>query len=133
MKVLRIHIDAVRIRDETCEGKTVTAVKILGSDEQFLSAQKQTKNSNEAKYLALIKALEILKEKTRRVKIESATIYSDCWMVVDQHNERMGVKEAEILALKERADNLVKGMSTKINVEYIPRIENKARELVEGK
>ena len=132
MKNLRIHIDAVRIRDKNNEKRTITAVKIIESNEQFSNVQEQTKNSNEAKYSALIKALEILREKAKKTNIESATIYSDCWMVVDQQNEKIEVKEDKILALKEKADSLVEDIKAKISVEYIPRIENKARELVDS-
>jgi len=129
-----VHIDARRISDDKKKLRR-TVVAVQSADVEDLNSTyslEPTNNYNEAKYLALIKALENLKAKSRLWKdIEQATIHSDCWLMVNQYNKESEVKDPRLLKFKNRADELANDLKFEVEVRYIPRSENQACRIFE--
>ena len=93
------------------------------------------RTNNEAEYYALLKALELIAEKTTgkgRVNIGEALVRSDSKLVVNQVNGEWRVEDEKLIELSEKARDLIKDLGS-IRLEWVPRDENYAGLWLEGK
>lgn len=124
-------MDAKRV---SAQKKTIVAVSVVGKSVvekksfNWVCEVGYADDEIEAKYLALIKVLEFFKERSNTKN--SITIYSDCWMLVNQYNELMEIKEMKFTGLKDTADKLIKEIGRRIELMYIPKEENLATRLL---
>ena len=77
-----------------------------------------TKTNNEAEYLALIKALEILK----KMKKNQAEFHLDSKLIVEQMIGNYKVKHSNLKPLFIQAQNLCEGNQYKF--KHVPRVQN---------
>jgi ribonuclease HI len=95
------------------------------------------KTNNEAEYLALLEALQIISDKWARpssgIHDETATtvIRSDSELVVNQINGGFKVKEAHLRPLWEQARGLLARLG-RVRLEWVPREKNYAGLRLEG-
>ena len=92
------------------------------------------KTNNEAEYLALLKALDLITQKSRE-KLPGAggiVIRSDSKLVVNQVKGEWHVKEPRLVELNDKARDSI-GKLRSIRVEWVPREENYAGLWIEGK
>ena len=93
------------------------------------------RTNNEAEYYALLKALELIAEKTTGkvpVNIGEALVRSDSKLVVNQVNGEWRVEDEKLIELSEKARDLIKDLGS-IRLEWVPRDENYAGLWLEGK
>lgn len=79
--------------------------------------QKKGVTNNEAEYLAIIKALEEIKDK-------DICIHSDSQLVVNQLNNKFAIKEDRLRKLAEEVWKLAEGRE--VHYFWLPREKNKA-------
>ncbi len=85
------------------------------------------KTNNEAEYLALIKALQKIRDICKEKKIRSCTIFMDSQLVVNQINGNYKVKAKNLLPLFKKAKELEKEIAEKgceISIKWINREKN---------
>ena len=93
------------------------------------------RTNNEAEYYALLKALELIAEKTTGKvsgNIGEALVRSDSKLVVNQVNGEWRVEDEKLIELSEKARDLIKDLGS-IRLEWVPRDENYAGLWLEGK
>lgn len=93
------------------------------------------KTNNEAEYLALLKALEIISQRSR-VKDERESggevlIRSDSTLIVNQVKGEFQVKEPRLKELNQRAKDALEKVGS-VRLEWVPRRENYAGLWIEG-
>jgi hypothetical protein len=132
-KRIDIHIDAERISHlDSGEEGTLVGIKFLGY-ERLDSVQEvgYSSDSIEAKYLALIKTLELFREMSSEMgEVEKVVIHSDCWMMVDQYTGKTEVKEAKLVKMLRVVKDVQGELKAEVRLRYIPRKENLAREIL---
>lgn len=92
------------------------------------------KTNNEAEYLALLKALELISEKSAGNSDRIAgklLIRSDSKLVVNQVKGEFRVKEPRLKELNERAKDAIEKLGS-VQLEWVPRRENYAGMWIEG-
>ena len=87
------------------------------------------KTNNEAEYLALLKALDLINEK--EASSGGVVIRSDSKLVVNQVKGEWQVKEPRLRELNERAKNAMQKLGS-VRLEWVPRRENYAGLWIEG-
>jgi len=88
-----------------------------------------SKTNNESEYLAIINALEVLKEYNTYELI----IYSDSQLVVNQLNNKWAINKKELFHYYNTVHFGINKRSGKVKIEWIPRTENTlADELAQG-
>lgn len=129
---MKVYIDTKRVG---VHKKTIVGVYVIEKtaiekrDFNWICEVGYADDEIEAKYLALIKALQLLKDELG-IEKKSISIYSDCWMLVNQYNKLMEIKESKLMGLKDTVDNIAKKISGKIELTYIPKEENLATRLL---
>ena len=93
------------------------------------------KTNNEAEYLALLKALELISEKVAK-NMTSGTegellVRSDSTLIVNQVKGEFQVKEPRLRELNERAKEALQKLGS-VRLEWVPRRENYAGLWIEG-
>jgi ribonuclease HI len=86
------------------------------------------RNELEAKYFALEAGLKAVE--SRGIPPEGLTVYTDCWMLVNQLQGKYEVKDAGFL----RHKRLVEDLGTRLgglNIRYVPKQENLAHRALE--
>ncbi len=81
--------------------------------------------NNQAEYMALIKALEVIRERG----IERATIYSDSELLVKQIKGEYRVRNPNLKPYYARVRALLSGL--RVRLIWVPREENPAGKLLE--
>ncbi|MFQ6060200.1 MAG: reverse transcriptase-like protein [Thermoplasmata archaeon] len=125
-----VYIDAERSSHiEGRRGETVVRIRFLGLRELDLQEEVgHSSDSIEAKYLALIRTLNLIKERSSELgEVEAFVIHSDCWMMVDQYSGKSEVKEAKLVKMLGVVKNLKSNLKADIQLRYVPRKENLAR------
>jgi ribonuclease HI len=93
------------------------------------------KTNNEAEYLALLKALELISEKladkSDHGHREEVLIRSDSKLIVSQVKGEFQVKEARLKELNQRAKDAIQKIGS-VRLEWVPRKENYAGLWIEG-
>lgn len=87
------------------------------------------KTNNEAEYLALIKALDLVNEK--QAGSREQVIRSDSKLVVNQVKGEWEIKEPRLKELSDRAKNTMQRLGS-VKLEWVPRRENYAGLWIEG-
>ncbi len=121
---MEVYIDASSLEKE--DGDVATLCLFFASGEEprtTVHEAPRSRNELEAKYFALEGALESLVE-------EGATpgplrIFTDCWMLINQLEERYDVKDPGFLEHKRRVEDLLSRF-TSAEVLYVPKAENPA-------
>jgi len=93
------------------------------------------RTNNEAEYYALLKALELIAEKTAGKvpgNIGEALVRSDSRLVVNQVNGEWRVEDEKLTELSSNARDLIKKIGP-VRLEWVPRDQNYAGLWLEGK
>jgi ribonuclease HI len=93
------------------------------------------RTNNEAEYYALLKALELIAEKTTGKgpgEIDEALVRSDSKLIVNQVNGLWRVEDERLMALSSQARDMI-GKIGAVRLEWVPREENYAGLWLEGK
>jgi ribonuclease HI len=93
------------------------------------------RTNNEAEYYALLRALELIAERTTGKvpgNIGEALVRSDSKLVVNQVNGEWRVEDEKLIELSEKARDLIKKIG-RVRLEWVPREENLAGLWLEGK
>lgn len=84
---------------------------------------KENITNNQAEYLAIIVALDFVKEK-------NVTIFSDSQLIVNQLNHKFHIKDDKLRELALKVWNLIESKGLNVVFKWIPRTENKAGKLL---
>jgi len=93
------------------------------------------RTNNEAEYYALLKALELIAEKTAGKvpgNMGEALVRSDSRLVVNQVNGEWRVEDEKLTELSSNARDLIKKIGP-VRLEWVPRDQNYAGLWLEGK
>lgn len=121
---MEIYIDGASRGNQFGSGKRKGRIAVVMKGNRLVEDVGDVTN-NQAEYLALIKALKILRER----KIKKARIYSDSELLVRQISGEYRVKNPNIRPLHSKVMNLLVGMDVSVN--WIPRERNPAGRLLE--
>jgi len=104
-------------------GKESRYCIVVDSKEPIVKVLKEKKTNNEMEYTALYEALKIAKEKE--------TIYTDSQLLLGHLTKNWKQNYAHLKVLAAKCKKLLE--EKKINLVWIPREENKAGKVLEGK
>jgi ribonuclease HI len=121
---MEIYIDGAVRRHQFGAGKRAGKIAIVIDGEELVEDVGSVTN-NQAEYLALIKALEVM----RKRGIEDARIYCDSELLVKQFKGEYRVRNPNLKPYYRRAKRLAEGL--KFTLTWVPREHNLAGKLLE--
>ncbi len=122
---MEIYIDGSSRGNQLGPGRRAGRIAVVIGREKILENVGDVTN-NQAEYLALIKALEVLRERG----IKGAVIYSDSELLVKQIRGEYGVRNPNLKPYYSRVKRLLAGV--RVRVRWVPRDRNPAGKLLEG-
>lgn len=127
-----VHVDGA------CAGNPgkmgIGGIVTMGSEKRTFSEPAGHGTNNEAEYLAVLKALEIVKERVGSGPVpESIRVYSDSQLVVNQLNGTYGINYPHLATLNGRVRKLIKQIPYRIIFHWIPRERNSAADALASK
>jgi ribonuclease HI len=121
---MEIYIDGSSRGNQLGPGRRAGRIAVVIGGEKIVEDVGDVTN-NQAEYLALIKALEIVKERG----IKSANIYSDSELLVKQIKGEYKVRNPNIKPYYSRVKGLLLGLNVRLS--WVPRGRNPAGKLLE--
>lgn len=121
---MKVYIDGAVRGHQFGAGNRKGQIAVVIEAESFIEDVGDVTN-NQAEYLALIKALEVIKGR----EIKQARIYSDSELLVKQYNGEYKVRNPNISPFYRKAKKLSEGL--RVTVSWIPRERNLAGKLLE--
>lgn len=121
---MEVYIDASSLEKE--DGDVATLCLFFAAGEAPQTAVREaprSRNELEAKYFALEEALESLA--VRASPPPELRVFTDCWMLINQLQERYDVKDPGFLRHKRRVEDLLARFAS-AEVLYVPKAENPA-------
>lgn len=128
---MKLYIDASPIQKEDRQTGTLCTLLIKDGDVQLLTKEAPpSRNELEAKYFALEKGLGALE--SRGFQGRELTVFTDCWMIVNQLQGRYDVKDPVFIRHKRLVEDLMTKLGS-VQVRYIPKKENLAHTTLEDR
>lgn len=121
---MEIFIDGSSRGNQLGPGRRAGRIAVVIGREKILEDVGDVTN-NQAEYMALIKALEVIRERG----IERATIYSDSELLVKQIKGEYRVRNPNLKPYYARVRALLSGL--RVRLIWVPREKNPAGKLLE--